>query len=385
MRRTSLRLLARTVAAALVLLALAPAGLPQDHRSAAADRGLVVLMQTRYEPAPDQRLVRVTIDAVATSHTPNSDQGLAYYSGFTFAIPVGADVVSASSGGIRLSATMGAIKDTFREIEVAFAQNLYYQQSTTFRVSFELPDRGGAPNRDLRVGASIVAFPVLAYGSPGEAGSGVQVVLPPGFRASIQGSSMVSSTDAVGRVVLTAANLSDPFGFYAYLAADRPGIFGEHHSQTTIEGRAASLWVRSWEDDPEWGTRLSDVLTRGLPALQGLIGLRYPVTGTLTVEEAAPTILGDYAGTYTQATGSILVRYDADAYVALHEAAHIWFNETLIDERWINEGFAELYGVQAATQIGAPGEAFTLTDDLLRSRIPLNDWGAAGIQDSSTE
>jgi hypothetical protein len=342
-------------------------------------------MQTRYEPAPDQRLVRVTIDAVATSHTPNSDQGLAYYSGFTFAIPVGADVVSASSGGIRLSATMGAIKDTFREIEVAFAQNLYYQQSTTFRVSFELPDRGGAPNRDLRVGASIVAFPVLAYGSPGEAGSGVQVVLPPGFRASIQGSSMVSSTDAVGRVVLTAANLSDPFGFYAYLAADRPGIFGEHHSQTTIEGRAASLWVRSWEDDPEWGTRLSDVLTRGLPALQGLIGLRYPVTGTLTVEEAAPTILGDYAGTYTQATGSILVRYDADAYVALHEAAHIWFNETLIDERWINEGFAELYGVQAATQIGAPGEAFTLTDDLLRSRIPLNDWGAAGIQDSSTE
>ena len=41
-----------------------------------------------------------------------------------------------------------------------------------------------------------MAFPVLAYGSLGEAGSGVQVVLPPGFRASIQGSPMVSSTDS---------------------------------------------------------------------------------------------------------------------------------------------------------------------------------------------
>jgi hypothetical protein len=385
MRRTSLRLLARTVAPALILLALAPAGLPRDHQAAGADRGLVVLMQTRYDPAPSRRLVRVTINAAATSYTPNSDQGLAYYSSYTFAIPDGADAVSASSDGQPLSTRLGAVKDTFREIEVTFAQDLFYQQSYAFQVSFELPDKGGAPNRDLRVGTSIVAFPVLAYGSLGEAGSGVQVVLPRGFRASIQGSPMVSSTDSTGRVVLSADNLSDPFGFYAYLAADRPGTFGEHHLQTTIDGQAASLWVRSWEDDPEWGTRVSDLMNRGLPVLQGLIGLRYPVTGTLTVEEAAPTILGDYAGTYTQVTGSILVRYDADAVVALHEAAHIWFNETLFDERWINEGFAELYGVQAATQIGAQGEAFTLTDDLLRSRIPLNDWGAVGVQDSTTE
>ena len=369
----------------MLLLALAPVGFPGDHQTAAADRGLVVLMQTRYDPAPDRRLIRVTIDAVATSYTPNSDQGLAYYSSFTFAVPEAADAVSASSDGQPLSTRLGAAKDTFRQIDVAFAHDLFYQQSYAFQVSFELPDKGGAPNRDLRVGTSIVAFPVLAYGSLGEAGSSVQVVLPAGFRASIQGSPMVRSTDSAGRVVLTADNLSDPFGFYAYLAADRPGTFGEHHLQTTIDGQAASLWVRSWEDDPEWGTRVSDLMNRGLPALQGLIGLRYPVTGTLTVEEAAPTILGDYAGTYTQATGSILVRYDADAYVALHEAAHIWFNETLFDERWINEGFAELYGVQAAAQIGAQGEALTLTNDLLKSRIPLNDWGAAGIPDSNTE
>ena len=120
---------------------------------------------------------------------------------------------------------------------------------------------------------------------------------------------------------------------------------------------------------------MSDLMSRGLPVLQGLIGLPYGVSGTLVVEEAAPTRLGDYAGTYTQATATILVRYDADAYVALHEAAHVWFNETLVDQRWINEGFAELYGVHAATAIGEQGDPFSLTDDLLKQRIPLNDWG----------
>ena len=385
MPRTPPRLLARTVGAALILLALAPAGIERDHRVVAADRGLVVLMQTRYDPAPDQRQIRVTIDAVGTSYTPNSDQGLAYYSSFTFAIPAEADAVSASSGGQRLATTLGAVKDNFREIEVTFAQNLFYQESYSFRVTFKLSDKGGAPNRDLRVGPSIVAFPVLAYGSLGEPGSGVQVVLPAGFRASVQGSAMGRTTSQAGEVVLSADNLPDPFGFYAYLAADRPGIFGEHHLQTTIDGRTASIWVRSWEDDPDWGTRMSDLISRGLPALQGLIGLGYPVTGTLTVEEAAPTLLGDYSGTYTQVTGTILARYDADAYIGLHEAAHIWFNETLFDERWINEGFAELYGVQAATEIGAQGDAISLTDDLLQARIPLNDWGAPGIQDLDTQ
>ena len=38
--------------------------------------------------------------------------------------------------------------------------------------------------------------------------------------------------------MLTAADLADPFGFYAYLAADRPGTFGEHLLRTTIGGRS---------------------------------------------------------------------------------------------------------------------------------------------------
>ena len=51
----------------------------------------------------------------------------------------------------------------------------------------------------------------------------------------------------------------------------------------------------------------------------------------------------------------IRVRYDADAFVTLHEAAHIWFNGELFGDRWIGEAWAEFYGVTAAQPIGASG------------------------------
>lgn len=385
MRRTPRHLLAWAASAALILLALAPAGMPQWHRATAADRGLVVLMQTHYVAVPADGLLRVTLDAVATSYTPNVDQTLPYYSGFRFQVPAEAVAVAASSAGTPLVTDLSEAHESFRELEVTFSQNVFFGETYGFQVTFELHDTGGAPDRDVRVGPSIVALPVFAFGSPGEAGSGVEVVLPPGFRASIQGSAMATNPGPDGEVVLSADDLADPFDFYAYLAADHPGTFGEHHLRTTIAGEPASLWVRSWEDDPDWGTRMSDLMSRGLPALQQLIGLPYPVSGTLKVEEAAPTRLGDYAGIYTQATGTILVRYDADPYVGLHEAAHVWFNQKLVDERWIDEAFAELYGVQAAGEIGAKGEGLTLSDDLLPHRIPLNDWGGLGTLDADTE
>ena len=143
--------------------------------------------------------------------------------------------------------------------------------------------------------------------------------------------------------------------------------------------------MRSWQDDSDWGTTMTGLMTDGLPALQRLIGLPYPPAGTLVVEEAATSRLGDYAGIYNSLTGMIRVRYDADAYVALHEAAHLWFNGDLFRDRWIGEAWAEFYGVEAAVAIGATGESFDLTDDLLAYKIPLNDWGDIGAVEIGIE
>ncbi|MGZ6214364.1 MAG: hypothetical protein ACXWMG_05380, partial [Candidatus Limnocylindria bacterium] len=212
----------------------------------------------------------------------------------------------------------------------------------------------------------------------GEAGGSVTIILPAGFSPTVQGEELTTSKGPGGESVLATTSLPDPFGFFAYLSADRPGAFRDTQLTVEVGSVPAALTVRAWEDDPDWGSTMAGLMTDGLPALQHLIGLPYPAPGTLMVEEAATSRLGEYAGIYNNLTRTIRIRYDADAYVGLHEAAHLWFNSDLLRGRWIAEAYAEFYGVQAAKQIGATGKAFDLTDDLLANKIPLNDWGAIG-------
>ncbi|MEX0626487.1 MAG: hypothetical protein WD402_08080 [Chloroflexota bacterium] len=377
MRRTTNRIIPLAAAAALALLGVVPAALP-GRVAMAADRGLVVVAQTRYQALPAERRVHVTIDAVATSYTPNPVDATAYYVNATFVMQAGATNVAASSGGQRLAVAVDASDPDFVSVTVTFAEGVTFEQSYPYRVTYDLPDPGGAQDRNLRISSTIVAFPIWAFGSSGEPGGSVTVILPRGFRPSLQGDDLASSIGAGGEIVLATTSLPDPFDFFAYLSADRPGAFSDTLLTVQVGGQPAPLRIRAWQDDPEWGTAMTDLMTDGLPALQSLIGLPYDAPGTLVVEEAATSRLGDYAGIYNKLSGIIRVRYDADAYVGLHEAAHVWFNGDLFRDRWIGEAYAEFYGVQAALAIGATGDAFDLTEDLLANRIPLNDWGEIG-------
>ncbi|MEO8251549.1 MAG: hypothetical protein ABI578_03640 [Chloroflexota bacterium] len=384
MPRARHHIAALAAAAALLLLAVGPAALP-SHQAMAADRGLVVVAQARYEALPNQRRVRVTIDAVATSYTPNPVDGLAFYPDVTFAVQVGAARVAASSGGRPLAVKVDASGQDFVNVTVTFEEGVFFQENYPYRVTYDLPDPGGKPDRNLRISPSIVAFPIWAFGTSGEPGGSVTVILPGGFKPTVQGDGLVASTGPNGEIVLSNASLPDPFAFFAYLSADRPGAFNDTLLTVEVGDKPAALKVRAWQDDPEWGTVMTKLMTDGLPALQRLIGLPYPAPSVLVVEEAATSRLGDYAGIYNKLTSSIRIRYDADAYVGLHEAAHVWFNGDLFRDRWIGEAYAEFYGVQAAKSIGATGSEFNLTDDLLTFQIPLNDWGEFGAVDARVE
>ena len=125
----------------------------------------------------------------------------------------------------------------------------------------------------------------------------------------------------------------------------------------------------------------------GLPVLQRMIGVDYPghEPRALTVEEAANSRLGEYAGIFDPDISQIQIRYDADAVVTLHEAAHIWFNGTLFKDRWIGEALAEYYAAKAAARLHARGGTPALTDGLLQSKVALNDWGEVGVESLDVE
>ena len=112
----------------------------------AADDGLVVVAQTRYQVLPADHRVHVTIDAVATSLEPDTPQGQIYYSGITFAVPAGATNIAAASGGRPIGARARSTDDDFTLIEVTFGRGVFYRQSYPYTVSFDLVDPGGARN-----------------------------------------------------------------------------------------------------------------------------------------------------------------------------------------------------------------------------------------------
>lgn len=371
----------RAAILAIVLAALA-AAVPIGPADVRAGGGLVTVTDATYLVQPDLARVHVTIDAVSTSYEADTSKGQVYYSGITISVPPGVSNVAVTSGGFSLQASVSSTADATR-IEIEFGTAVFYGQSYGYRITFDMVDPGGTADRDFRIGHSVAAFPVWAFGSDGASGNSVVVLLPPTFTPSVYGGPLGETIQGDGSVRL-AASVSDASIWFAYVTAERPGLFTSIPFTLTVGGAEASVIIRAWDDDPDWAARTQDLLTDGLPALAELIGLPWAVFGDLKVEESANR-LGDYAGIYNKLTEKINVRYDADATVTLHEAAHIWFNHDLFRDRWIGEAWAEFYAVQSAEVIGVTGETFTLTDDLLAAQIPLNDWAGIGFEGPDVE
>jgi hypothetical protein len=349
---------------------------------ARAGDGLVTVMDATYQVLPEEQRVQVTVDAVSTSHEADTPEGRVYYAGISITVPPGATNIAATSNGTPQSITVSEGPDAVR-VDIGFSQQIFFNQSFPYQITFDMVDPGGAANRDFRIGHSVVAFPVWAFGSAGVEGNSVTVDLPPTFIPSVYGGPLDQAILADGTVHLTADN-TDATSWVAYVSAERPGIFTTTPFSLNVGDANASVIIRAWDDDPQWAARTMALLTDGLPALQQLIGLSWPVAGDLNVEESANR-LGDYAGIYNPVTEKVNVRYDADATVTLHEAAHVWFNDHLFRDRWIDEAWAEFYAAHAAEVIGVPSETFSLDDSMLASKIPLNDWGVIGAETRDVE
>jgi hypothetical protein len=88
---------------------------------------------------------------------------------------------------------------------------------------------------------------------------------------------------------------------------------------------------------------------------------------------------------FDPAAGRVEIAYYADDFVILHEAAHSWFNGTLLADRWANEAFASYYATEAAADLEVEVDADAVTEELEAARIPLNAWGPVGRQELTQE
>ena len=368
------------VAAAVLALggALAPDRAPVAR---AASDGLQLTTAATYSIVPAHHVIHVAVVVTARNNKPNVTAGgivtRYFYEGARLAIQSEARNVRATVGGVGLTAATKAA-DGYEVLEVRFRASLFYHQSTTIQLGFDLP--GGAPRSasDIRVGTAFATFVAWAFGDAGS----VKVVVPAGFDAETTGSTVTKATSK-GTTIFGASAIADIGDWYLVVNADRQSALT--NDRIDLSG-GEHIVVRAWPEDATWRKEVSDLLTRGLPKLVDEIGLKWPLAGDLPVVEVHTPLLEGYAGQFLPSENKIEIGEDLDDLTIIHEASHAWFDGALLDGRWMYEGLADTFAARTLDELGIahmkPG-AVSPTD---KAAVRLVDWVHPGrITDEVTD
>lgn len=360
-----------------------PAGGAPTARAAETDLTLVTAAQYTVDPANAR--VQVSVDITATNRRPETTTRRFYFDRAFLAVQPGVENVRIS-GASGPAVSISQRTATFTMLRISFGQRLYSARSFTFRLTFDLPDAGGAADRDVRVGDSLVTFPVWAFASDGASGSTVAVTFPPGYEVSLEAGALPDRTTAAdGSTTLRSGPIAQPLSFFAFAVGEREGSTADVTVAATVAGEEVEVVLRAWADDPAWAERVGGLFRDGLPVLATDIGLPWRLEAPLVVEETRSRAEGGYAGLFEPAAGRMEVAYWAPPGVVLQEAAHAWFNGSLLADRWANEGFAAYYAGRAAGALEVAIAAPELTEELEAAAIPLNAWGPRGEDEASVE
>jgi len=352
----------------------------------AATPDLTLVTAATYDVEPAAGRVGVSTRITATNHLRDTTTNRFFFTTAYLAVLPGTSGFRLTAAGAKSSVSVATKTAGYTLLKLNFGTQLASGKSLILTLQFDIRDAGGAPDRAVRISPSIVSFTAWAFATAATPGSSVTVRFPAGYTVVVgRGPLSGPSKDSNGRAVWTSGPLASPLTFIADFSADRPGDYASRDLALTVGKTSAAVTLRSWPDDTAWRDRVSDLITRGLPALGNVIGLDWPITGPLVVQEALVRNTGGYAGLFDPTAGRIQISYTASSGVVLHEAAHAWFNGHLVADRWAAEAFASYYADQAATALKVKIASPVLADALKASAIPLNAWGAVGTTSTSSE
>jgi hypothetical protein len=350
---------------------------------AAAVDGLSVTSVSNYTLVPDKSLVHVSIALTAKNtkpdlvrETPSGTITTRYFfESVSIAVHAEATGLKAAAGKTALGAKVTP-DDGFAIARINFPSDLYFGQTVTVTVDYDLP--GGAPrsDSDIRVGSAFATFYAWAFGDSGD----VTISVPGGYEVDASGSPTKESSDG-GITTISATGIGDVTDWYTIVVADKADALTQ--DRLDLAG-GEHLVVRAWPEDEEWRTRVRGLLEIGLPVLVDKIGLDWPVDGDIDVVEVHTPLLEGYAGVFYADRHRIEISEELDELTIIHEASHAWFNDDLFTGRWIGEGLADEYASRVLDDVsnGGLGPNPTRKDDA----FALNTWGPAGrIADDATD
>lgn len=336
-------------------------------------------LSTTYTLDPPGRAVHVAIDMTLTNQRPDEVVGsqIRQYYLPNFSVPVLAEAVGLSAvksdGTVLPVSVEGTESPRFSVATIDLRPDIYHPSSQTLRLTYDIPPQPPRSDAFTRLNDAYATFPVLALGDPGLAD--VEVVVPEGFEVELVGNEMVAS-ERDGSQVFSATDVQAPLDWGVLVSARDDSKLLER----VVDLGDEEVKVLAWPGDDEWADFAATQVEKGVPAIEALTGLEWPVTATIEVVETASPYLYGYAGWYVRSDALIEVGDELDQQVMLHELAHIWFNDRLFDGRWINEAFANQISALAMAELGEEQPRPERIDPNDPGHLKLNDWSDPDLQ-----
>ena len=283
-----------------------------------------------YSVEVEQGVLHVESKLILTNQKPNTQSGntitQSFFKGIGIYIPELVTNVSITTDGKDLDYSFEVIEDekfdAFKLASIEFASNIFFNQSTTILVEYDLAGEDPRSETPFRINSAYVTFGAFSWGEPNQ--TTMRIVLPPTFEIEILGGSYVTSTSD-GVVVYTIREFDNPDTGFVSIQARNDGALTNSRASTEEYG----VVVRAWPGDIIWETDVLDAVESGLPELAKLVGLDWIPTNDLEIVESQEVSLAGYGGWYLSGEDRIEIGEWVDPHLVLHELSHSWFNSGL--------------------------------------------------------
>jgi len=349
----------------------------------AATSGLQQSSTTTYTVDPAANAVHVRVDVTVTNTVPDrhTSRGVeqTYYRGISVVVLAEATnfhAVSASGSTLSVTAQPASVPIA-QDLEIHIP-NLFYQHTQHALLDYDLPN--GAPRSKslTRVTPAFATFSAWP-GSGGDAS--VVIVVPKAFDVDLVGDPM-NEQSAGATVTYTANQIAHPEQWFVTISARDDTKLVNH--ELTVGGQR--FGIRALPDDPGWASFVASQVRKGAPALQKLVGLKWPPAGLpLEITETVTPYLYGYAGWYSANDNTIEIGDALDPQVVLHEISHTWFNSHLLDERWIDEGLAQEFAARAVAATGGTLESPKPVNPSAPGAVRLESWTNVDLKAQNSE
>jgi hypothetical protein len=345
---------------------------------ALADDGLATGGRSRFVLDPKATTVDATVTIDLENTTPNRGDFFYYYNAFGVPVPAGAEKVRARSGGSSLAVSLKGTDDPSTKLARISFHNLLYGRNRTPTLTYEVPCEKPRSKDSTRVGPGYASFAVYGVGDSGR--NHVEVVAPSSMTFDATSDDFTSTEK--GRLTTHSSDAVSPGGgSWAVVSLRDPARTDER----VVDVAGVSLLLDGFQDDPRWSRFVAGQVTKGIPALEKLVGEKWPGGLERIREDASPSLRG-YDGWFDPTDDEIVIGEQLDADLIFHELSHAWVSGERFDQRWMSEGLAQVLAERAVKATGGTPFVHPKVSRGSSDAVALNGWsGSAGSRSEDVD